>query len=55
MLRRHDAAFRLAVNRALAELYRSGSVVKIYDRWFGALGKPSTALQAMYLLNGLPE
>jgi ABC-type amino acid transport substrate-binding protein len=55
MVRRNDGAFRLAVNRALAELYRSGGVVKIYDRWFGALGKPSTALQAMYLLNGLPE
>jgi len=55
MLRRNDADFRLAVNRALAGLYRSGDVIKIYDRWFGALGKPSTALQAMYLLNGLPE
>ena len=55
MVRRNDAAFRLAVNRALAELYRSGGIVQIYDRWFGALGKPSPALQAMYLLNGLPE
>jgi ABC-type amino acid transport substrate-binding protein len=55
MVRRNDADFRLAVNRALAGLYRSGDVIKIYDRWFGALGKPSTALQAMYLLNGLPE
>ncbi len=55
MVRRNDAAFRLAVNRALAELYRSGGVVQIYDRWFGALGKPSPALQAMYLLNALPE
>lgn len=55
MVPRNDAAFRLSVNRALAELYRSGGIVKIYDRWFGALGKPSAALQAMYLLNGLPE
>lgn len=55
MVRRNDAAFRLVVNRALAELYRSGSVAQIYDRWFGGLGKPSPALQAMYLLNGLPE
>jgi ABC-type amino acid transport substrate-binding protein len=43
------------VNRALAELYRSGRIGEVYDRWFGALGKPSPALQAMYLLNGLPE
>jgi ABC-type amino acid transport substrate-binding protein len=55
MMRRNDAAFRLAVNRALAELYRSGGVGPIYERWFGAFGKPSPAIQAMYLLNGLPE
>jgi ABC-type amino acid transport substrate-binding protein len=55
MVRRNDAAFRLAVNRALAGLYRSGDIVAAYDRWFGAFGKPSQAIQAMYLLNGLPE
>ena len=55
MVRRNDAAFRLVVNRALAELYRSGGIAPIYDRWFGSLGKPSPALEAMYLLNGLPE
>jgi ABC-type amino acid transport substrate-binding protein len=55
MLRRNDAAFRLAVNRALAGLYRSGGIATIYERWFGAFGKPGQALQAMYLLNGLPE
>src|SRR5262245_15359034 len=55
MLRRNDAAFRLSVNRALAGLYRSGDIVPIYDRWFGTFGKPSQAIQAMYMLNGLPE
>lgn len=55
MMRRNDGAFRLAVNRALAELYRSGNVKPIYERWFGAFGNPSEAIQAMYLLNGLPE
>jgi ABC-type amino acid transport substrate-binding protein len=55
MMRRNDAAFRLAVNRSLAALYRSGGIVPIYERWFGAFGKPSPAIQAMYLLNGLPE
>jgi ABC-type amino acid transport substrate-binding protein len=55
MLRRNDAAFRLAVNRALAELYRSRAIAAIYDRWFGGFGKPTQAIQAMYLLNGLPE
>jgi ABC-type amino acid transport substrate-binding protein len=55
MVRRNDAAFRLAVNRALAGLYRSGAIAPIYDRWFGSFGKPSQAIQAMYMLNGLPE
>lgn len=55
MVRRNDAAFRLAVNRALAGLYRSADVAVIYERWFGAFGKPSQAIQAMYMLNGLPE
>jgi len=54
-LRRNDAAFRLAVNRALAGLYRSGDIAQIYDRWFGSFGKPSPAIGAMYMLNGLPE
>ncbi|HEX5605069.1 MAG TPA: amino acid ABC transporter substrate-binding protein [Candidatus Binatia bacterium] len=55
MVRRNDAAFRLAVNRALAGLYRSGDVAPIYERWFGGFGKPSDALRAMYLINGVPE
>ena len=55
MVRRNDGTFRLAVNRSLAELYRSGGIVPIYERWFGAFGKPSPAIQAMYMLNGLPE
>jgi len=55
MLRRSEPAFRLVVNRALAELYRSGEVESIYDKWFGGFGKGSEAIHIMYLLNGLPE
>lgn len=55
MLRRNDGSFRLAVDRALAALYRTGGIAAIYERWFGDLGKPSPALQFMYLLNALPE
>ena len=55
MVPRNDAGFRLSVNRALAGLYRSGDIAQIYDRWFGMFGKPSPAIQAMYMLNGLPE
>jgi ABC-type amino acid transport substrate-binding protein len=36
-----------AVNRALAELYRSALIAGIYDRWFGAFGRPSPALQSI--------
>jgi glutamate/aspartate transport system substrate-binding protein len=55
MLRRNDASFRLTVNKALAALYRTGAVAPIYEKWFGGFGKPTPAIQAMYLLNGLPE
>ena len=55
MLRRNDPAFRLAVNRALAQIYRSGEIVPIYNRWFGDWGPPSRLLGAMYLLNSVPE
>jgi ABC-type amino acid transport substrate-binding protein len=55
MVRRNDPAFRLAVNRSLAGLYRSGGFIPIYERWFGMFGKPGPAIQAMYLLNGIPE
>ncbi len=52
---RRDADFRLAVDRTLARLYRSGEISPILGRWFGQLGKPNDALLAMFLLNGLPE
>jgi len=55
MLRRNDSAFKLVVNSALARLYRSGRILEIYDRWFGSFGKPSTALEMLYHLNGLPD
>jgi glutamate/aspartate transport system substrate-binding protein len=54
-VRRNDADFRLVANTALARLSRSGQVFKIFDRWFGALGKPSPGLAAMFLINAIPE
>jgi ABC-type amino acid transport substrate-binding protein len=55
MMRRADADFRLAVNRVLARTYRSREIVAIYERWFGPFNRTSNLLQAMFLLNGLPE
>jgi ABC-type amino acid transport substrate-binding protein len=55
MLRRGDPEFRLAVNRTLARLYRSGQVLDIYRRWFGQWGDPSPLTLGMYAVEGLPE
>jgi ABC-type amino acid transport substrate-binding protein len=55
MMRRGDPAFRLAVNRVLARLYRSGQIQDVYTRWFGQLGVPSPLLLAMFAIEGLPE
>ncbi len=55
MLRRGDPDFRLAVNRALAAIYRTDEIWEIYRRWFAALGRPGNLLSAMYLLYALPE
>ena len=55
MLRRGDPEFRLAVNRSLARLYRSGQVLDIYRRWFGQWGDPSPLTLGMYAVEGLPE
>ena len=55
VLRRGDPAFRLAVDRALAGLYRSRGVIPIYEKWFGSITRATNIIQAMYLLNGLPE
>jgi len=52
---RGDADFRLAVNRVLARLYRSGEIVKVYDRWLGRLGPPSLLLSATYFVQSLAE
>ena len=55
-LPRGDWELRLAVNTALAEIYRGGEVKNIYDRWFGQLGiQPGILLTAAYVLGALPE
>jgi glutamate/aspartate transport system substrate-binding protein len=54
-LPRGDMEYRLAVNRALARLYRTGDIQRIYDRWLGKLGPPSVLLSAAYFIQGLAE
>lgn len=55
VMRRDDSAFRVAVNRALSELYRSPELTDVYARWFGGLGRPSMILQTMYMLGAFGE
>ena len=38
VVRRDDSAFRLVVNRALAQVYRTGQIEQMYNRWFGQVG-----------------
>jgi len=54
-LPRGDYELRLAVNRVLARLYRTGEIRPIYDRWLGPLGPPSLMLSASYFIQGLSE
>ena len=55
VLRRGDAAFRLAVNRGLASMYRSGEVAPIFEKYFGSMTTAGPLIVNMYLMNGLPE
>ena len=55
MLRRGDPDFRLAVNRVLAGIYRSGAFEEIYGRWLGPLGPPSVLLSATYFIQTIAE
>lgn len=55
VMRRDDPDFRLAVNRALVELYRSGGIDPIFQRYFASLGRPGPMLHAMFYLNTVPQ
>jgi ABC-type amino acid transport substrate-binding protein len=40
MIMRGDTEFRLAADRALASLYRTARIRRIYQNWFGRYGEP---------------
>ena len=52
---RNDSGFRLEVNRALTQVYMGGEIEQIFAQWLGKLGRPSSLLAAMYLLNSIPD
>ncbi len=56
VVRRNDADFRLVANRAIAQLYRSGQHIEIFQKWIGRFGiRPPPILVTMYQLNAIPE
>jgi ABC-type amino acid transport substrate-binding protein len=54
-LSRGDTDFRLAVDRSLSRLYRSGEVERIFKNNFGANATQSELLRALYVISALPE
>ena len=56
VVRRNDADFRLAVNKALAHIYRNGEHADIFYKWIGRIGiSVPPILAAMYQLSAIPE
>src|SRR5262249_9799052 len=55
LMMRRDPDLRLAVNRALAEVYRSGEIVNVFRSTFPSGTTPSPLVEAVYVLNALPE
>lgn len=56
MMRRNDSAFRLVVNRALVDLFRSDEISRIYLKWFGPMGmSPGDLLRAAVTLQSFPD
>lgn len=54
-LPRGDADFQLVADRTLSQLYRTGQIRNIYQKWFGRFGeKPPFILKALYQLNATP-
>ena len=53
-LPRGDEDFRLAVDRALSHIYRSGEIASIMQRAFGSI-PPSNTLQTLYGISALPD
>ena len=55
-VRRNDADFRLVADRALSQLYRSGEILKIYEKWVGRyVAERPPVYDAMFQLNATPE
>jgi ABC-type amino acid transport substrate-binding protein len=54
-LRHGDDEFRLAVDRALSHIYRSGEIGPILQQAFSGRAKPSQMLQTLFMISPLPD
>lgn len=54
-LPRGEDDLRLAIDRALSHLYRSGAVGKVFLEAFGEKAKPTALQRNLYRISGLPE
>jgi glutamate/aspartate transport system substrate-binding protein len=55
-LPRGDWRFRVAVNKALSQLYSSPQILDIYQKWFAAIGeRPDLLRAAVYIFGTIPE
>jgi len=54
-LPRGDTDFRLAVDRALSHINRSGEIAAVFQRTFGGKAEPSQILRTLYLISGVPD
>ena len=54
-MRRGDSDFRVAVDRALSQIFHSGEIGTIFSKAFGAKERPSPILQSLYIIATLPE
>ena len=54
-MRLGDTTFRLAVDRALSKIYRSGEIATIFSNNFGVNARPTPQLQTLYMLSALPD
>jgi glutamate/aspartate transport system substrate-binding protein len=56
MIRRNDSAFELVGKRTLADLFRSGEIETIYNKWFEPLGMELTPLlETAFRIQAFPE
>jgi ABC-type amino acid transport substrate-binding protein len=56
MITRGDTEFRLAADRALASIFRTARIRRIYQNWFGRYGEPlSPIVEAMYQFQAVGE